>query len=104
MALDFLFQGEALPNVTTSSTAEQFGPAWYQQYLGQLFGRTSSIAGEPYQAYTGQRVAGLTPDQTNAYGTVRDNMGKLRPRRLDRHRLRHDRPAPGSTRATSTST
>ena len=79
MALDFLFQGEALPNVTTSSTAEQFGPAWYQQYLGQLFGRTSSIAGEPYQAYTGQRVAGLTPDQTNAYGMVRDNMGRYDP-------------------------
>jgi hypothetical protein len=103
MALDFLFQGKALPNVTTSSTAEQFGPAWYQQYLGQLFGRTSSIAGEPYQAYTGQRVAGLTPDQTNAYGMVRDNMGRTIPPSRPASTTPH-RPAPGSTRATSTST
>jgi len=76
MALDFLFQGDVLPTVGTSSATEQFGPAWYQKYLAQMFGRTSSIAGEDYQPYEGQRIAALTDDQTGAYDLVRGGIGQ----------------------------
>lgn len=50
-------------------------PQWYADYLQNVMGRAVGAAGEPYQAYTGQMNAGLTPDQQAAYGQVRDIAG-----------------------------
>lgn len=79
MALDFLFQGDPLPSVTsTTETSTQF-PKWYQQYLSQLIGRASAVAGEPYQPYEYPRIAGFTGDQTTAFDMTRDNSGIWQP-------------------------
>lgn len=50
-------------------------PQWYQDYLQQVMGRGLSAAGEEYQPYTGQRIAGLTPEQESAYGYTKDMFG-----------------------------
>lgn len=79
MALDFLFQGDPLPNVTTTSTSEQQYPKWYQQYLAQLIGRASGIAGEPYQTYDYPRIADFSADQQSAFDATRGNVGNWQP-------------------------
>lgn len=58
-------------NINTTTTL----PAWYSDYLQQVMGRALGAAGEPYQPYTGQMNAALTPDQMGAYQQVRDITG-----------------------------
>ena len=77
--LDFLFQGSPPPAVTSTTTSQQNLPTWYQEYLRALIGKSSSIAAEEYQPYTGERVARLTPDQTSAYDLTRAGVGSSEP-------------------------
>lgn len=77
MALDFLFGANPAPTVTT--TATQGLPLWYEQYLQSLAAKSSQVAGEPYQTYGGQRIAGLTQDQQTAYGNLRSGIGQYQP-------------------------
>jgi hypothetical protein len=42
-------------------------PAWVQPYAAGYLQRAQNVADMPYQAYQGQRVAALTPYQTQAY-------------------------------------
>lgn len=77
MALDFLFGAKPAPTVST--TTDSFGPAWYQQFLQSIAARGSQAAGEGYQPYGGQRIAGLTPDQTQAYSNLRSGIGQYAP-------------------------
>jgi len=80
MALtDFLFQGDPLPNVTSTTNTNTAYPLWYSQYLSQLIGRASAIAGEPYQPYNYPRIAGFTDDQNAAFEMTRDNSGVWQP-------------------------
>lgn len=67
------------PNTTTTVRQEQVLPAWYQQYLQSLLGRTDAVTNEPYQQYEGPRVAGFTPDQLAAFQGVRDLPGTYQP-------------------------
>lgn len=77
--LDFLFQGSPPPDATSTTTSQQNLPTWYQEYLRALIGKSSSIAGEPYQSYTGERVAPLTADQNTAYDLTRAGIGSSEP-------------------------
>lgn len=79
MALDWLTGTTTNPTVTTQSENITGLPAWYQQYLSGLIGRTSQVVGEPYQPYTQPRVAGFNTDQTNAYGMTRAGIGQYQP-------------------------
>lgn len=79
MALDFLFQGDTLPDVTTTTNTNTAYPLWYSKYLSQLIGRASAIAGEPYQPYEYPRIAGFNPDQNSAFDMTRDNSGVWQP-------------------------
>lgn len=79
MALDFLFQGDELPNVTTTTNSSTNLPLWYSQYLSQLIGRASAVAGEPYQPYEYPRLAGFTGDQNQAFDLTRNNVGNYEP-------------------------
>lgn len=79
-ALDYLFQGQASPSVTTSGTASMGIPDWYQQYTQGLASRAVSLGqNAENQPIPQQSVAGFTPDQTNAFQMVRDNTGAWRP-------------------------
>lgn len=57
-----MFQGSALPNITTTKTDVTSGPSWYNSYLSDLAQTgTQALARTPEQS-----VAGFTPLQTAA--------------------------------------
>jgi hypothetical protein len=78
-ALDFLFEGRPPPSVTTFGTTTSDLPKWLSDYTQGLIGRANSIAGEEYQQYGGQRLAGLTPDQERAFAITRQASGNYLP-------------------------
>lgn len=67
------------PSTTTAIQTQQVVPSWYQSYLEQVMGRATGVANQPYQTYPGQRVAGFTGDQNNAFNTIRGMQGGYRP-------------------------
>lgn len=63
---DFLFSGNA-PSVWTSPTwTNTSAPDWWQAAAQGMIGKASSIAGQPYQAYAGPRIADFSPLQKQA--------------------------------------
>lgn len=64
----FLFEGT--PNVGTNSTVSSM-PQWMADYAQSLLTGAAGAGAEPYQPYTGPRIAGLTEDQENAYDMTR---------------------------------
>lgn len=59
----------ASSQATTSRTEL---PQWLQDAAQRNYEFARGIAEKPFQAYTGERVAGLTPDQMQAAGMVRN--------------------------------
>lgn len=57
---------------TTSSTET---PKWMQDAIYTQIQLASNLAAQPYQAYTGKLVAGITPQQQQAYDAVSKNVG-----------------------------
>lgn len=69
---DFLFQNEA-PSVWTSpSWSSTSSPEWWQAAAQGLITRASQVAGQDYQPYSGPRIAGLDPLQTQAINSAGD--------------------------------
>lgn len=58
---------------TTTQTSEP--PAWAKPYFQQALGMAGNIANQPYQAYAGNLVAGLTGDQQQAADMIRNQAG-----------------------------
>lgn len=77
--LDFLFQGSPPKSVTTKATSTTTVPDWMQEYIKADLSKASSIAGSPYQSYTGPRIAPLTQNQNNAYTNIANNQGNWQP-------------------------
>lgn len=75
-ALSFLFDGKPPPSVTTYGSTTTNVPQWLSDYTQGILGQANSIAATPYQAYTGPRVAGTTPEQQQAYALIEGNVGK----------------------------
>lgn len=73
--LDFLFEGQAPPSVTSYGTSVANLPQWMSDYTQGLLGRANAIGAEPYQSYQGPRIAGFTPDTTRAFDMTRTNAG-----------------------------
>jgi hypothetical protein len=69
-----LFQGapQTATSYTSSSTET---PKWMQDAIYNQIQMAQSVASRPYQEYTGQRVAGLSPLQQQAYQQIQDNQG-----------------------------
>lgn len=61
-----LFQGSALPNITTTKTDTTSGPSWYNTYLQDL----AQTGTQAMQRTPEQAVAGFTPLQTAAIGAT----------------------------------
>lgn len=79
-ALDYLFQGSAMPAVTASTSSSAGLPDWYNQFTQGLATRAVSLGqNAEQQAIPQQNVAGFTPDQTQAFQMVRDNTGAWQP-------------------------
>lgn len=66
--LDWLFGSTAPASLTATKTDQTNNPAWYQDIVQGLTAKASGIANEPYTPYSGPRIAGLTPLQTQAIG------------------------------------
>lgn len=78
-ALDFLFEGRPPPATTTYGTTSTEMPSWLSDYTQGLITRANSIAGEPYQAYGGPRLAGLNEDQQRSFDITRGASGLYTP-------------------------
>ena len=51
---------------STTSTSKVEPPDAVKPYLDPFMKQASQVAGQPYQAYTGQRLAGFSPEQEAA--------------------------------------
>jgi hypothetical protein len=77
--LDFLFEGKPPKSVTTYGTATKDIPQWMSDYTQGLVAKANAVAAEPYQQYSGPRVAGFTGDQSTAFDLTRGNVGVANP-------------------------
>ena len=64
--LNFLTQGQPLPSSSSSLTTSQV-PQYLSDYIYNTLSGAYSAAQQPYQAYTGPRIADFTPEQTQAF-------------------------------------
>lgn len=60
---------------TQTQTSEVKLPAWVENASLQNYNFAQNVAAQPYQAYTGQTVAGFSPDQMAAMDYARNNVG-----------------------------
>lgn len=75
-ALSFLFDGKPPPSVTNYGSTTTNVPQWLSDYTQGIIGQANAIAAQPYQPYEGPRLAGLTPEQQQAYSLIDGNVGK----------------------------
>lgn len=54
-------------------------PKWMEDYGKENVEMAKNIAKTPYQAYGGETVAAMTPDQQAAYQSIRQNFGAYQP-------------------------
>ena len=67
-----LFQGSALPNVSTTQTQQTTAPDYYSNYL-------SNLAAQGQQAGSGAQYVGATGLQNQAFQNVAQNVGNYQP-------------------------
>ena len=63
--------GSSAPANTTQTTTKEV-PLWAQQSAVNLLNRGEALSNQPYQSYTGQRIAGMTPQQTTGLNIVQN--------------------------------
>lgn len=74
--LDFLFEGEAPPAVTSFGETTEGLPQWLSDYTQGLIAKANAIAAEPYVPYEGPRIAPFSQDQLSAFDRVRASLGQ----------------------------
>lgn len=77
--LDYLFGGSPPASFNSTSSSSTTYPQWLTDATTALISKASQAAGTPYQAYTGPRVAGFVPDQTQAFDMTQANVGNYQP-------------------------
>lgn len=73
--LDFLWQGSPPPATTTYGTATTGIPQFLSDYTQGLLAKANAIASEPFQAYTGPRLADFTEAQKQAFEQTKAMQG-----------------------------
>ena len=61
------------PSSTTANNTETVinqVPDYEQSYMSSLLGQAATDAAQPYQQFSGQEVAGFSPDQTQAFSNI----------------------------------
>jgi hypothetical protein len=71
-----LFTGTPATSYTTSSTET---PKWMQDAIFSQIQSAANVANMPYEGYSGNRVAGLTPYQEQAYKKTAEDVGSWIP-------------------------
>lgn len=69
--LDFLFEGKPPASVTTYGTKTENMPQWLSDYTQGMIARANAVAAEPYQPYSGARLASQGRDASSAYDMTR---------------------------------
>lgn len=77
--LDFLFEGKPPASVTTYGSSSTNVPTWLSDYTQGLIARANQVSAEPYQSYTGPRIAGFTDAQRQAQGMAASGVGSYKP-------------------------
>lgn len=70
---------QSQPTATTSNVNQSSLPAYAEPYFKSIMERAQNVSNDPYQAYTGQRVADFNPQQTQAFNQVSANVGNYQP-------------------------
>jgi hypothetical protein len=72
-----LLFGDTLPSSTTGSltTTNDALPDWYQAYTRGIAAKADAVSSQPYTAYSGDRIAGFDPAQTQAQDSILNNTG-----------------------------
>lgn len=79
-ALDYLFNGQPPPAVTTSTAANNGLPDWYNSYVQGIAGKATDIAGNTSSDPVPQQsTAGFNPYQTSSFENTRKNIGAWAP-------------------------
>ncbi len=77
---DFLFEGQAPANVSTTTKTVNDLPDWYQEYTRGLIGKANAIAAEGYQKYPlGPRIAQFQPNQQKAFAMTENVASAYKP-------------------------
>lgn len=58
------------PAPTSQNVTQTSIPEYAKPYVEKMLGKTEALTEQPYQAYGGQRLAGFTPLQNQAFKTV----------------------------------
>ena len=66
------------PSATTTVSNTSL-PTWVSEGGEKLFNQAAAIAQNPFQPYTGQRVADFSADTQNAFTGIRNNQGVYQP-------------------------
>jgi hypothetical protein len=78
-ALDFLFSGDAPPNVSSVTSSTTSMPDWYQEYVRGLLGKSNQIAANDYTPYPGQRLADFTQPTQQSFDMTAQGVGIQNP-------------------------
>ena len=63
-----IYGGGGSPSTPEKQTIEQTSiPSYAKPYVEKMLGKTEALANTPYQAYQGERIAGFTPMQQQAF-------------------------------------
>lgn len=77
--MSYLFSPTTNPTVTSTDTTSSQWPSWYQSWVNSLLSKGSAVVDEPYQPFTGPRIAPTSADQTSAYNLTRQGIGAYQP-------------------------
>lgn len=79
-ALDYLTFGTAPVTGTSTTDSSASTPDWYSQYIQGIAAKGTQLAGDVQDMGVPQQsIAGLTPDQTQAFSNVEANQGSWQP-------------------------
>jgi len=62
--------GSPAPAPTSQNVTQTSIPEYAKPYVEKMLGKAEALTEAPYQAYGGQRLAGFTPLQNQAFKTV----------------------------------
>jgi hypothetical protein len=81
MAVGDFWSGTAPSSISTTASDAGMGvqPAWQQDYTRAMLGNAVTQIDQPYQAYTGARIAGQDPLSGQASTLAQSNVGAWQP-------------------------
>jgi hypothetical protein len=70
--------GGETPSAQTVTNKTEL-PAWLEDVTKENLALAQTVADRPYEAYTGTRIAGFTPEQEQAFGIINQGVGRTAP-------------------------